>query len=53
MDIEVQKNNLCINQVIGEKKENITIQGYIIIPDINTDILNSINTNRIVYNIKK
>ena len=53
MDIEVQKNNLCINQVIGEKKENITIQGDIIIPDIKPDILNAINTSGIVCIYKK
>ena len=34
MNIETQKNNLCINQIVGQKTENIIIEGDVIIPDI-------------------
>ena len=53
MNIEVQKNNLCINQIIGQKTENIIVEGDIIIPDIKPDILNAINTNGTVCIYKK
>ena len=53
MNIEVQKNNLCINQIIGQKKENVIVEGDIIIPDIKPDILNAINTNGTVCIYKK
>lgn len=53
MNIEVQKNNLCINQIIGQKTENLTVEGDIIIPDIKPDILNAINTNGIICIYKK
>lgn len=53
MNIEVQKNNLCINQIIGQKTENIIVEGDIIIPDIKPDILNAIITNGTVCIYKK
>lgn len=53
MNIEVQKNNLCINQIIGQKTENVIVEGDIIIPDIKPDILNAINTNGTVCIYKK
>ena len=53
MNIETQKNNLCINQIVGQKTENIIIEGDVIIPDIKPDILNAINTNGTVCIYKK
>ena len=53
MDIEAKKNNFCINQIIGQKSENIIIEGDSIIPDIKPDILNSINIDGIVCIYKK
>ena len=53
MDIESSKNNLCINQIIGQKTENIIIEGDSIIPDIKPDILNSINVDGTVCIYKK
>lgn len=53
MNIEVQKNNLCINQIIGQKTENVIIEGDCIIPDIKPDILNAINTDGTVCIYKK
>lgn len=44
MAIESLKENLCLNQIIGKSKENIVVEGDIIIPDIKPDILSSINT---------
>ena len=49
----MQKNNLCINQIIGQKTENIIVEGDAIIPDIKPDILNAINTDGTVCIYKK
>lgn len=53
MDIEARKNNLCINQIIGQKTENIIVEGDSIIPDIKPDILNSINVDGTICIYKK
>ena len=53
MNIETNKEKLCINQIIGQKKEIIEIEGDVIIPDIKPDILNTVNTNGNVYIYKK
>ena len=44
MAIETLKENLCVNQIVGKAKENIVVEGDVIIPDIKPDILSSINT---------
>lgn len=53
MDIEARKNNLCVNQIVGQKTENIIIEGDSIIPDIKPDILNSINVDGTICIYKK
>lgn len=44
MAIETLKENLCLNQIIGKSKENIVVEGDVIIPDIKPDILSSISS---------
>ena len=44
MAIETLKEKLCVNQIVGKAKENIVVEGDVIIPDIKPDILSSINT---------
>ncbi|MBE5805670.1 MAG: DUF3794 domain-containing protein [Clostridiales bacterium] len=53
MAIETLKEKLCVNQIIGKSKENIVIQGDVIIPDIKPDILSTINVNGTVCIYKK
>lgn len=53
MAIETLKENLCVNQIIGKSKENIVVEGDVIIPDIKPDILSSINTSGNVCIYKK
>lgn len=53
MVVETKKENLCINQIIARKSEDVTIEGDVIIPDIKPDILNAINTNGTVCVYKK
>lgn len=51
--MKTSKENICINQIIGQKFENIIIEGDCIIPDIKPDILSVINTNGNVCIYKK
>lgn len=53
MNIETKKNTVCINQIVGQKTENIIVEGDSIIPDIKPDILNSINIDGTVCINKK
>ena len=53
MVIDTKKENLCINQIIGQISEEVTIEGDVIIPDVKPDILSAINTNGTVCVYKK
>ena len=53
MVIDTKKENLCINQIVGKKVEDVTVEGDVIIPDVKPDILNAINTNGTVCVYKK
>lgn len=53
MSIDVTKENVCINKIVGQKNEIIVVEGDMIVPDIKPDILNTINTNGIVCVYKK
>ena len=37
MAVNLSKNNLCINQIIEQKNEKITIESDEIVPDIKPD----------------
>lgn len=53
MDVEVSKENICINKLIAEKKELIFVHNDIIVPDTKPDILNTINATGNVCVYKK
>ena len=44
--INMVKENLCINKIVGNKTFQITIEGDSIIPDTKPDILSDINAIR-------
>ena len=44
--IDVGKESLCINKIVGNKTFQITIEGDSIIPDTKPDILQGINATR-------
>ena len=52
-NVDVTKENLCINKIVGQKKENFFVEDDAIIPDIKPDILNAISTNGNVCVYKK
>ena len=43
MEVNVSKQELTINKLVGTKTKNVTIEGDVIIPDIKPDILNAID----------
>lgn len=45
MAIDVTKESLCVNKLVCEKKDIISIQGDMIVPDSKPDILNTITTS--------
>lgn len=53
MVIDTKKENLCINQIIGQRSEEVIVEGDVIIPDVKPDILSAINTNGTVCVYKK
>lgn len=53
MVVDTKKENLCVNQIVGQKEHVVTVEGDIIIPDIKPDILNAINTSGSVCIYKK
>ena len=53
MDINATKETLKINKIVCEKKEIISVQGDMIVPDSKPDILNTINTSGNICIYKK
>lgn len=53
MAIKLSKNNLCINQIVGQKSERITVEGDEIVPDVKPDVLSIVSTNGNVCIYKK
>lgn len=51
MVLDVDKETLSVNQILGTKKESIWIEGDVIVPDVKPDILNTISTtgNIVIY----
>lgn len=53
MSIETDKEKICINHIVNQKKETFIVKGDCIIPDIKPDILKEINTSGIICVYKK
>lgn len=53
MALETAKDSIMISQIIGQKKEIITIEGDVIVNDVKPDVLKIINTNGTICIYKK
>ena len=53
MILETSKNQIVLNQAIGQKRENRTVETDVIVNDIKPDVLNVISTNGIISIYKK
>jgi len=53
MVLETAKNQICINQLVAQKKETICAEGDVIVNDVKPDVLNIISSNGVVCVYKK
>ena len=53
MSVKMSKENICINQIVGQKDESFIVEGDEIVPDIKPDVLNIISSNGIACVYKK
>ena len=53
MEVEVSKENICINKLVSQKKEIIFVNTDMIVPDSKPDVLNTINVTGNVCIYKK
>lgn len=53
MLLNLKKEKVCVNKIVGQKLENIVVEGDIIVPDIKPDILNTISSSGTVCIYKK
>lgn len=52
-NIEERKENICINKIVGQKREFVFVQEDSIVPDTKPDILNIVSTTGNAYIFKK
>lgn len=53
MVLNTTKESICVNQIIGQKLDNVIVEGDMIVPDIKPDILNTISNSGNVCIYKK
>ena len=53
MVVETSKNQIILNQIVGQKKESRLLETDVIVNDIKPDVLNIISTNGVVSVYKK
>ena len=53
MLLETEKESVCINQIIGQKKDEFVVEGDIIVNDIKPDVLNIVSTSGVPCVYKK
>lgn len=53
MLLETEKESVCINQIVGQKRDEIIVEGDVIVNDVKPDVLNIISTNGIPCVYKK
>ena len=53
MPVETEKENVCINQIIGQKMVETLVEGDVIVNDVKPDVLSMISANGIACVYKK
>lgn len=53
MSVDVTRESICVNKIVGQKIENFVVEGDMIVPDIKPDILNTISTSGNICIYKK
>mgnify|MGYP000347232767 FL=1 len=53
MVLETTKNQIVLNKIVGQKKENRQVETDVIVNDVKPDVLKVINTNGVISIYKK
>lgn len=53
MQLNANKENICINQLVGQKNDIIEVEGDVIVNDVKPDVLNTISVNGNVCTYKR
>ena len=53
INVETNKENICVNKIVGQKKDFIFVEGDVIVPDVKPDILNTVSTTGNAFIYKK
>lgn len=53
MLLETEKESVCINQIVGRKKDEIVVEGDVIVNDIKPDVLSIVSASGIPCVYKK
>jgi len=53
MQVDVTKEKIILNKIVGQKTEIVVVEGDMIVPDVKPDILNTINTSGNICIYKK
>ena len=53
MPVETEKENVCINQIIGQKRAETLVEGDVIVNDVKPDVLRVISTTGTLCIYKK
>ncbi len=53
MLLETEKENVCINQIVGQKRDEIVVEGDVIVNDIKPDVLSIVSASGIPCVYKK
>ena len=53
MLLETEKESVCINQIVGQKKDEIIVEGDVIVNDVKPDVLNIISADGLPCVYKK
>ena len=53
MLLETEKENVCINQIVGQKRDEIVVEGDVIVNDIKPDVLSIVSASGIPFVYKK
>ena len=53
MVVETTKNQIVLNKIVGQKRENRQVETDVIVNDVKPDVLKVINTNGVISIYKK
>lgn len=53
MQVDTTRQNIILSKIVGQKSENVVVEGDVIVPDIKPDVLNIVNVSGNICIYKK